>query len=128
MTFRFRMFLGLSHRKVSYSSLSSLNFMDTILPNESEQKPISQLSRDLLAMYLNSYDEDSYTDYDVLIKAKDGELKAHWAILWANSPFFRRIYESSTGLPKTVKLEDFSETSLHFLFSFMYGRITEIPR
>ncbi|KAL6208287.1 hypothetical protein ACLB2K_019238 [Fragaria x ananassa] len=61
---------------------------------------------------------------DVIINTAEGSLKAHKAILSANSPVFRSMFLKET-VSSTIDIEDMSLESCTALISYWYGTIKQ---
>uniref|UniRef100_A0A7E4VFN7 BTB domain-containing protein n=1 Tax=Panagrellus redivivus TaxID=6233 RepID=A0A7E4VFN7_PANRE len=109
-------------RRLSVTSLTSLTSIDLTPTTESvvpvdDKLPCSKLAADLLDMYVKS------VDTDVVVTTDDGDLHAHKCILWATCPSFRKSLKTSNR----IELRGFSQKSINFLLTFLYGGVTCIP-
>ncbi len=91
---------------------------------------VAALFSDLRARGQGYEDEDEDDFHDVVLAARDGEVRAHRFILGASSPLFRRIFRSvrrrggggggGGAAAPVVYLKGVSAAHLHYILDFMY--------
>lgn len=98
--------------------VSSVDFMDFIFPEPSSMSGI-RLLLDICIEIFN-LEKKALLEGDVTLRFEDGTIRAHWAILAAWSPVFRRMFHSDMKEQNSgeANIEDFdSDTGWRFLYS-----------